>query len=56
MHFPPFLNYQTFEGSIGYQMPKGKNNIISTIYNDKNCFKISLKTSQSFINYNFNKY
>ena len=30
--------------------------IISTIYNDKNCFKISLKTSQLFINYNFNKY
>ena len=33
-----------------------ENNIISTIYNDKNCFKISLKTSQLFINYNLNKY
>ena len=48
--------HQTFQGSVGYKMPKGKNNIISTIYNYNICFKISPKTSQLFINYNFNKY
>ena len=46
----------TFETSIGYRMPTGKYNKISTIYNDKNHIKVYLKTFQLFINYNFNKY
>ena len=25
--------HQTFQGSLGYKRPKGKNNIISIIYN-----------------------
>ena len=40
--------HRTFEGSIGYEMPKGKNNIISTIYNEKSASKFLLKLPHYF--------